>query len=373
MHRRQLIDLAVAAVVAAAGLATALGSPDDVPHYPTALNVLAALALAAPLLARRAHPVATLVAVYAVAAAWWPAWGLGTQAPLAAWLAAMVVFYSLGAHGKGRAADVAALAGLALQPLPDALAALTGEGSLTSDDLLGPGILAALWLAARTIRRRGLLADVLRRERDERAQLAAAQERTRIARELHDVITHNVTVMVVEAAAERRRRPDDGETTASLRSIERTGRDTLAELRRLLGVLRAPDEPAELEPQPRLADVQQLAEELAARGLPVTVHAEGEPRELPAGVDLTAYRVVQEALTNVVKHAGAARAEVSIRYAVDALEIAVLDDGRGANGHSDAGHGLAGMRERVAMVGGTLRTGPRDRGGYEVIASLPLA
>jgi signal transduction histidine kinase len=316
--------------------------------------------------------VATLAAVYVVIALWLPAWGLGRQAPLAAWLAAMVCFYSLGAHGRGRAADATAAVGLALQPLPDALAALTGRGSLTSDDLLGPGILAALWLTARTIRRRGLLADVLRRERDERAELAAAQERARIARELHDVITHNVTVMVVEAAAERRRRRGEDETSESLRSIERTGRATLTELRRLLGVLRAPDEAVALAPQPRLADVEQLAGELADRGLAVTLRSEGEPREVPAGVELTAYRVVQEALTNVVKHAGEARAEVRLRYAADALEIAVRDDGRGPDGDAGAGHGLAGMRERVAMVGGTLRTGPRAAGGYEVVASLPL-
>jgi signal transduction histidine kinase len=372
MHRRLLIDLAAAAVVAASGIATALGSPDDVLRYPAALNVLAALALAAPLLARRAHPVAAQIAIYAVVFAWLPAWGLGTQAPLATWLAVMVGFYSLGAYGHGRGADAAALIGLALEPLPDAVAALTGNGSLTSDDLLGPGILAALWIAARTIRRRGLLAEVLRRERDERAQLAAAQERARIARELHDVISHNVTVMVVEAAAERRRRPDDGETVASLRSIERTGRETLTELRRLLGVLRAPDHTAELAPQPRLADVERLAEDLAGRGLVVTLHAEGQPRELPAGVDLTAYRVIQEALTNVVKHAGEARAEVRVRYGADALEIVVLDDGRGPNGDAGGGHGLAGMRERVAMVGGALSTGPGEAGGYAVVASLPL-
>jgi signal transduction histidine kinase len=209
----------------------------------------------------------------------------------------------------------------------------------------------------------------------EATQRAVGEEQARIARELHDVIAHSVSTIVVQAAAADDvfdSRPD--QARAALRSIERAGRDALAELRRLLGAVRpgVGDEPS--GPQPGLDRLDELAEPLRAGGLRVLVRREGPAVPLPAGVDLSAYRIVQEALTNTVRHARATRAEVTVRYAADAVELDVRDDGRGsptgsANG---GGQGLAGMRERASLLGGTLDAGPLPGGGYRVHARLPL-
>jgi signal transduction histidine kinase len=216
----------------------------------------------------------------------------------------------------------------------------------------------------------------LERERDAQAQIAAAAERARIARELHDVIAHNVSVMVVQA---------DGASYALDRSPERarqalaaissTGRQALDEMRHMLGVLRSADEPAGVDPIPGLGQLDELLDQTRASGLAVSFSVQGVPGPLPSGVALAAYRTVQEALTNVRKHGGpAARAEVVLRYCEDALVLKITDDGRGAAAVSDgAGHGLIGMRERVAVYGGTLEAGPRPGGGYQVTARLPLA
>jgi signal transduction histidine kinase len=245
-----------------------------------------------------------------------------------------------------------------------------------------PGV--AVLIARRAIRERQLLADglaaraeLLEREQELRANEAVAEERARIARELHDLVAHNVSVMVVQAGVERHALPEgDTSTRETLSSIEQAGRQALVEARRLLGVLRRNGDEAEgLEPQPSVEQVDFLVEQVERAGLPVELRIEGERTSLPAGVDLCAYRIVQEALTNALKHAGPARAEVRLCYAGNGLDIEVRDDGRGtgeANGNG-GGHGLIGMRERVALYGGRLHTGPRAEGGFEVRAHLPLA
>ena len=202
--------------------------------------------------------------------------------------------------------------------------------------------------------------------------LAAAEERTRIARELHDVIAHGVSVIVAQARAGPHL-VDDRSRTAAFRAIESTGRDALVELRRLLGILRSEDQQLAIGPQPGLESLCSLVDQVSASGLPVRLRVEGDPAPLPAGVDLAAYRIVQEALTNVVKHAHAAEADVVIRYGPGALEVSVVDDGVGvAAAGNGGGHGLIGVRERVALYGGTVESGPRDAGGYELRARLPL-
>lgn len=244
-----------------------------------------------------------------------------------------------------------------------------------------PGI--AMVITRRAVRERQLLADaltakaeLLEREHEMREQETLAEERARIARELHDLVAHNVSVMVVQAGVERHSLPEDqAATRETLSSIEQAGRQALVEARRLLGVLRQGGEAEGLEPQPSLSQVEALVKQVERAGLPVTLNVEGEPVALPAGVDLCAYRIVQEALTNALKHAGPAHAEVSLRYGTGGLDIDVSDDGRGSgstNG-SGAGHGLIGMRERVALYGGQLETGPRAGGGFQVHAHLPLA
>jgi signal transduction histidine kinase len=219
-------------------------------------------------------------------------------------------------------------------------------------------------------------AELLEREHELRANEAVAEERARIARELHDLVAHNVSVMVVQAGAERHALgPEQGSTRETLASIEQAGRQALVEARRLLGMLRSKDDGEELEPQPSVDHIDVLIEQIERAGLPVTLDVEGERTPLPAGVDLCAYRIVQEGLTNALKHAGPAHAEVVLRYAPRALDVEVRDDGRGLphrNGDG-SGHGLIGMRERVGLYGGSLKTGPRAGGGFEIHARLPLA
>jgi len=241
----------------------------------------------------------------------------------------------------------------------------------------------AIWLAGRTVRENQARADVLaeraqrlERERELSTQLALADERQRIARELHDVVAHNVSVMVVQTGAARTvlsKRPE--RASDALLQVEASGREALDELRRLLGVLTEADptdRPA-LAPQPGLGQLDSLAERVSSAGLPVEVHIEGEKRPLPAGLELCAYRIVQEALTNALKYAHGTRAEVTVAFSEHELRLEVLDGGgTPLAAASGSGRGLLGMRERVAAYGGQLETGHRPYGGFAVRARLPL-
>ena len=206
-----------------------------------------------------------------------------------------------------------------------------------------------------------------------RARLAVSDERARIARELHDVVGHSVSVMTVQASAARRLlRPHQEKEREALLVVEQTGREALAEMRRVVGVLRRPEEAPALAPQPSLEQIERLVEQTRDAGLPVDLRIEGEPVPLPAGLDLTAYRLVQEGLTNTLKHAGAATASVRIHFGPGRLELEVADDGLGGNGKRGTGHGLIGMRERVDLYGGALESGPRPEGGWLLCARFPL-
>ena len=219
----------------------------------------------------------------------------------------------------------------------------------------------------------------LEAEREVQAKRATADERTRIARELHDVVAHSVSVMTVQAGAARRlldRSEADPQVREAMATVEATGREALTELRRAIGVLREDGEDPGVAPQPAVADIPALVARAREAGLSVELEMEGEPRTLPSGVDLSAYRIVQEALTNALKHAGPARAVVRVCYGEEAVEVQVIDDGRGAAADPaplGGGNGLVGMRERVAMLEGDLQAGPRTGGGYEVKARLPLS
>ncbi|MDX6740878.1 sensor histidine kinase [Actinocorallia sp. A-T 12471] len=219
----------------------------------------------------------------------------------------------------------------------------------------------------------------LERERESAARQAVEAERARVARDLHDVISHSVSVMVVQAGAARL--GTDGETGEALRAVERTGREAMTELRHLLGVLAPSADGDALAPQPTLARLGGLVDRIAFAGLPVEVTVSGEPRDLPAGLDATAYRVVQEALTNALKHgASDARAEVRVSYGTRSLRLEVLNTGPSVltgtgtpqPEHKGGGRGLAGLRERVAVYGGDLDARRRLGGGYRVRARLPL-
>jgi signal transduction histidine kinase len=282
--------------------------------------------------------------------------------------------YSLGAHASDRGAAVGVAVALAV--LWTSVAIKSTENA--ARDIISIAVLVTTSFAiGRAFRGRELSlvasterAAVLEHEREEDVRRAASEERGRIARELHDVIAHGVTVMVVQAgAADQIIERDPALAREALVAIQDAGRQALADLRRLLGLVRD-DDTTRLAPQPGLQELDALVEGMRNAGMPIEVEIRGTPRALPAGVDLSAFRIVQEALTNVLKHAGDAQARVVVAYAPDAIELEVVDDGRTqANGH---GHGLVGMRERVMLYGGTLQAGPAENGGYRVLARLPL-
>jgi signal transduction histidine kinase len=331
-----------------------------------------------PLVVRRRWPGVVLALVVAS--------GLGGAAlglpPFFVGPAILVAVYSVAAYGR----RWVALAGLAVAELGLAAVQLTPLKLQTGALVVFLGILAAAWLlgqfahnyrayAARLEERTG----ELERAREELARRAVVEERLRLARELHDVVAHAMSVIAVQSGVGAHVADTNHQEAAkALTAIEATSRAALTELRRLLGVLRQGDESqASLAPVPGLADLEGLLAEVAKAGLGVRLRVEGSPVPLPAGVDLSAYRIVQEALTNVVKHAGPARAQVTIRYRDQEVVVEVTDDGRGVaaagNGRRGTGHGLIGMRERVAAFGGDLEVGPRPGGGFRVAARLPLA
>jgi len=236
------------------------------------------------------------------------------------------------------------------------------------------------WVAGYALRERAERAEAAEeravraeREREAAARVAVAEERARIARELHDVVAHAVSVMVLQVGAVRHKLPDAlAEDRDALRGVERAGRTALAEMRRLLAAMRRDGEEAELLPQPGLDGLDSLLDEVGRAGLPVELHVDGEPFPLPRGVDLSAYRIVQEGLTNALKHARASDADVTFRYRPDVLEIEVRDNGQGGATSDGLGHGLVGVRERVKIYGGEMTAGTATGGGFVLSTRLPL-
>lgn len=342
------------------------------------------LALGLALGFRRQLPVVALG--LALAACLWEVLRLpvAEQGSFEVFLALCLGTYAMGAHAKGRVALLAGLLLPAAVPIAD-----TAHRAIVFDEGWHVSEIVPFWIwsaafcaVGRGVRNRhimiGLLgerADRLEREREQQARAAVAEERSRIARELHDVVAHAVSVMVVQAGAARRVMSADAEQAErSLLAVEATGRQALGEMRRLLGVLRTDPEGLSLAPQPGLGQVGELVEHVRSAGVEVELRNEGESRPLPAGVDLVAYRVIQEGLTNVLKHAEADRATVSITYRPDAVDLEVRDDGRGGQVPGDGrGHGLFGMRERVGLYGGRVEAGAGNEGGFVVSASIPTA
>jgi signal transduction histidine kinase len=269
-----------------------------------------------------------------------------------------------------------AVVGLAIVLLVGIVATRNDPQGRWDDYLFYCVIFAAAWLAGVAVNRKlahtAALEESVRRSEAE-AERAAANERARISRELHDVVAHSVSVMTVQASAVRRRlTPEQEREREALLVVEETGRQALAEMRRLLGILREQGASADRAPQPGIGTIDTLVEHVREAGLPVELTVEGEPVRLPPGVDLSAYRIVQEALTNALRHAGPAHAWVAVRYGGDDVEIEVANDGRSESDGEDAGHGLVGMRERVALCGGELNAGPRQGGGFRICARLPV-
>jgi signal transduction histidine kinase len=254
-------------------------------------------------------------------------------------------------------------------------------GHADAELIVIPVDFAIAWAAGFALRERAQQAEAAEsraeraeRERDAAARLAVAEERARIARELHDVVAHAVSVMVLQVGAVRHKLPAEREEDReALTGVERAGRTALTEMRRLLAAMRRDGDDVEFTPQPGLDGLDALVEEVGRAGLPVELHIDGRPVPLPRGLDLSAYRIVQEGLTNALKHARASIAEVTVRDGLDELEIEVRDDGVGSSTTDGLGHGLVGVRERVKIYGGEMSAEPASEGGFVLTTRLPLA
>ncbi len=348
---------------------------------PTPALVVSAVAVALvtlPLAWRRQAPVAVLVVVIGAVALGIAAGDSGQGGGLSLFLGLLVAVFSFGAYARQHRQIVTGVTVMS--------AAFVAEVVLHRLDDTGMDFgfwvaVAIFWWLGRLFGQRLLRvaqlerhAEQLEQDREANARAAVADERARIARELHDVVAHSVSVMVIQAgAALHTLKADDVDTAEALGSIETAGRQALVELRHLLGILRRADDEPTLTPMPGIAQVNVLGDQMSAAGLRVEIRVVGQPTALPPGIDLAAYRIVQEALTNTLKHADGAHACVTIRYAAHVLELEIRDDGRpGAPIGDGTGHGLVGMRERVSLYGGVLDAGRSAEGGFAVCARLPL-
>ena len=370
--RADVLDAALAGALAILALAEVLTGQVSGPR---AAAVPLALLLTLPLAVRRRYPLPVTAVVSASFLLNWAA-GVDMYSYWASIVVALVTAYTAAAHLRPRPAAVT----LACLYAVIVVSALGFSGMLWGGILVGGAALAGFALRDRRrhVSQLAELAGQLELARDENARAAVAGERARIARELHDVVAHSVSVMVVQAgAAEEVLGADPGKAREPLRSVQDTGRQALVELRRLLGVLRTDDSEAALAPQPGLDQVDALAAHVREAGLAVELCVHGDRDGIPAGVDLAAYRIVQEALTNVLKHATASHAVVRVGYRPDAIEVEVLDDGHGplGAGHdgTGTGQGLIGMRERASLYGGVVEARPRAEGGFAVRARLPVS
>jgi signal transduction histidine kinase len=345
------------------------------------IAVVLAIAQAVPLWWRRRRPALVLLLCWIATILYYV---LDLPENAAIGLGTLIATYSIAAYGTARESVIGGVASVAvITALTTTGVLIAAEPKLSWGDVVFSAVfVAAVWLVGENVHVRRLRAAALeeraqrlKREAQLESARAAADERARIARELHDVVAHAVSTIVIQAGGARRVIASDREQAKrALEVIETTGRDALGELRRVLGVLRS-DGASELEPQPGLALLDSLVQAVRKTGLPIEVETRGVPFALPAVVDLSAYRIVQEALTNVVKHAGEARVRVLLTYEAGRLDVEVSDDGRGAAAElrdGGAGHGLVGMRERVALLGGELTTRPRSGGGFEIRARLPV-
>ena len=368
--RPALVDVALALFIAVIGLTEVLSSEVYDPQEQWAAGVVLT---SAALLVRRRIPLVVLLAILAL------------QVPLTVeateddpgfqFLSTIIGAFSVAAYAERRPALLGLLAAAALYAAHNVQ--VGSDAGTIAVGVVFVGVAGALGFVTR--HRHELVGERerLESEREARAAEAVADERARIARELHDAVAHSVSVMVLQAGAVRRALgPDRERERQLLEASERSGRDAVAELHRMLGILRADAAHPSLAPQPGVARIEDLVADVREAGLPVTLDVHGAPVSLSPGLDLSAYRIVQEALTNVLKHAGRVPTRVTVRYAPRELRLDVVDEGNGGgrpqmNGDA-GGHGLIGMRERVALYRGELRAGPRDGGGFAVSARLPL-
>jgi signal transduction histidine kinase len=352
------------------------GDP-DAPQSSLWFALPAVAALLLPLLARRRFPFAGAAAYWLLAAAVTFVDGRLLTFTTSVFVLGMVVAFLLGNLPDVRQARV----GLAVVLVGAALVVYNVPGHPASQLVFIPILFGICWLAGLVVRVQAEQAQAAEvrahhaeQDRDTVTRIAVAEERARIARELHDIVAHAVSVMVLQVGAVRHKLPDArAEDRDALTGVEQAGRAALTEMRRLLAVMRRDGDGAELAPQPGLDGLGSLVNEVGRAGLPVELHVEGTPFPLPQGIDLSAYRIVQEGLTNALKHARASHAEVTVRYAPDEVHIEVRDDGTGVVAPDGHGHGLIGIRERVKLYGGEMATGPAGTGGFTLSTRLPVS
>ena len=345
-------------------------------HAPRLLSLGWLYAVLAALLLRRRFPFAAPVAALAILTAESFISPEAVSGPVTVLFVGFYCFFVLGAGNEELRALAGALAGMVMIVVVE----INTPGATVVWQLFLPALMLVAWASGLVYGRRGrqarrleLRADQLAADYAAESARALAVERARIAREIHDIVAHNVSVIVLQARGGRRSlQQSPAEARQAFDSIESAGQQALVELRRLLGIVRADGETPELAPQPGLRNLNTLVHGVRDAGLPVSVRIEGRPVDLPAGVDLAAYRVIQEGLTNSLKHAGAAEATVVVRYQGTAVELELGDDGDGTNGSAGAGRGLVGMRERVSLYGGSMHSGNRPGGGYLITARLPV-
>jgi signal transduction histidine kinase len=373
-------DLILTGVLLAIDFAVAAQEPPQASEASASVTFVVLLAASVPIAWRRSYPITALALTFGALLTHeilgYP------EAPL---FGPFVAIYAVGAHRATPVSTVAAGTAMGTYFVARIVnVARFGQPLITL--LPNVTVLVLLWVLGATVRRtRDYAAQLeeravqLEREREERARRAVEEERARIARELHDVVAHNVSIMVVQAGAARRVLPKDPKLASdALRSVEETGRNALVEMRRLLGVLRTedPEGPGPLEPRPGAEGIPDLARTVREAGLHVDLVVEGERRDLPAGVGLSVYRIVQESLTNSLRHGGAAHARVLVRYGASDVQLEITDDGLGVSGpgarRDQEGRGLIGMRERAALLGGDFSAGPAPEGGFAVRARLPI-
>ena len=374
--RRHAFEILVVIAMAAATVQVVTAGGPDAPGLHPWTAALASVVVLAPLLARRRHPFAAGAGMWLLAAAVSFADGRLVVFVSAIYLTGMAASFLIGHQGEPTRARV----GLAVIVASAAVVVLNDPGHAASDVAVIPAIFVIAWVAGTAQRQRTAQAMAAEeraahaeRERESAARVAVAEERVRIARELHDIVAHAVSVMVLQTGAVRHRlRDTTGDDAEALRRVEETGRTALVEMRRLVSAMRQPDEQPELAPAPGLARLEALLDEARGAGLAVDLHVDGEPYPLPEAIDLSAYRIVQEGLTNALKHARAGQADVHIGYTPGELRIDVRDDGVGSTGGDGLGHGLVGVRERVALYGGEMRAENAADGGFALRTRLPL-
>ncbi len=381
---RQLgLDALIAAGTLTLALVSRLAIPPDIAAAFSrefdGLQLFLIILMTVPLALRRVYPTPVF---FVILAAWVVERALNYPETLA-WTGLIIAFYTIGAElSRKSSLRIGGITALFIL-------GGTGIGVATLETISGVSLVTTMiitvtpLLVGREIHEQRRRVQELRervgraeRDREEKAYRAVADERTRIARELHDVVAHQMTVMTLQADGARRiAEGSDPRVVKALKTISDTGHSALTEMRRMVGLLRAPEEASDTEPLPHLAEVEQLVEKVRAAGVPVDLEVEGDVRRLADGTELSAYRIIQESLTNSVRHGGPdVTAKVAISYSEDQLNLLIVDDGRGASAESgdEVGHGIVGMRERITVLGGEFSAGPRTGGGYQIHAIIPI-